>query len=129
MKDRGARITFLSLLANAGRICVWWLIAEYMIHLMYMHTIQANETYLEILPPWALGKCFCVRVCAYMCLCVRACSMYMHVCFCVVQNCHTLYLAKETASNLSSMIKPSVQLPESKTFGTLHCISHGKHFA
>ncbi|XP_070981208.1 protein-cysteine N-palmitoyltransferase HHAT isoform X1 [Oncorhynchus clarkii lewisi] len=55
VKDRGARITFLSLLANAGRICVWWLIAEYMIHLMYMHTIQANETYLEILPPWALG--------------------------------------------------------------------------
>ncbi|XP_010887368.2 protein-cysteine N-palmitoyltransferase HHAT isoform X3 [Esox lucius] len=55
MTECGGRRTCLSLLANAGRICVWWLIAEYMIHFMYMHTIQANETYLEILPPWALG--------------------------------------------------------------------------
>ncbi len=35
---------------------LWWCIAEYMIHVMYMHSIQSNETYLEILPPWALGK-------------------------------------------------------------------------
>ncbi|XP_071754684.2 protein-cysteine N-palmitoyltransferase HHAT-like [Centroberyx gerrardi] len=43
------------LLLRAGRIFLWWLIAEYMIHVMYMHSIQTNETYLEILPPWALG--------------------------------------------------------------------------
>lgn len=23
---------------------------------MYMHSIQSNETYLEMLPPWALGE-------------------------------------------------------------------------
>lgn len=43
------------LLLTSGRIVLWWCIAEYMIHVMYMHAIQANETYLEILPPWALG--------------------------------------------------------------------------
>lgn len=41
---------------RTGRIFLWWLIAEYMIHVMYMHSIQANVTYLEIIPPWALGK-------------------------------------------------------------------------
>ncbi|XP_034538572.1 protein-cysteine N-palmitoyltransferase HHAT [Notolabrus celidotus] len=40
---------------RSGRIILWWCIAEYMIHVMYMHSIQSNETYLEILPPWALG--------------------------------------------------------------------------
>ncbi|XP_076016425.1 protein-cysteine N-palmitoyltransferase HHAT [Genypterus blacodes] len=40
---------------RTGRIFLWWLIAEYMIHVMYMHSIQTNVTYLEILPPWALG--------------------------------------------------------------------------
>ncbi|KAJ8384776.1 hypothetical protein AAFF_G00198620 [Aldrovandia affinis] len=45
----------LSLLASAVRICAWWGLAETMIHLMYMHAIQSNETYLHILPPWALG--------------------------------------------------------------------------
>ncbi|XP_028323680.1 protein-cysteine N-palmitoyltransferase HHAT isoform X1 [Gouania willdenowi] len=40
---------------TSGRIVVWWFIAECMIHLMYMHSIQSNETYIEILPPWALG--------------------------------------------------------------------------
>lgn len=43
------------LLLRLGRIILWWCIAEYMIHVMYMHSIQSNETYLEILPPWALG--------------------------------------------------------------------------
>ncbi|XP_057704735.1 protein-cysteine N-palmitoyltransferase HHAT isoform X2 [Corythoichthys intestinalis] len=43
------------LLLRAARILAWWCIAEYMIHTMYMHAIQSNETYLEILPPWALG--------------------------------------------------------------------------
>uniref|UniRef100_A0A4W6FBD7 Hedgehog acyltransferase n=1 Tax=Lates calcarifer TaxID=8187 RepID=A0A4W6FBD7_LATCA len=41
--------------AQIGRILLWWCIAEYMIHVMYMHSIQSNETYLQILPPWALG--------------------------------------------------------------------------
>uniref|UniRef100_A0A3B5AVZ5 Hedgehog acyltransferase n=1 Tax=Stegastes partitus TaxID=144197 RepID=A0A3B5AVZ5_9TELE len=40
---------------RSGRIILWWCIAEYMIHVMYMHCIQTNETYIEILPPWALG--------------------------------------------------------------------------
>ncbi|XP_019719530.1 protein-cysteine N-palmitoyltransferase HHAT isoform X1 [Hippocampus comes] len=43
------------LLLRSTRILMWWCIAEYMIHVMYMHAIQSNETYLEILPPWALG--------------------------------------------------------------------------
>ncbi|KAF7665584.1 hypothetical protein LDENG_00138730 [Lucifuga dentata] len=47
--------TFSYFVLRAGRILLWWLIAEYMIHVMYMHSIQTNETYLEILPPWALG--------------------------------------------------------------------------
>ncbi|KAG7512906.1 hypothetical protein JOB18_042782 [Solea senegalensis] len=46
---------FRYLVFRSGRIILWWCIAEYMIHVMYMHTIQSNETYLEILPPWALG--------------------------------------------------------------------------
>ncbi|XP_056624385.1 protein-cysteine N-palmitoyltransferase HHAT isoform X2 [Triplophysa dalaica] len=37
------------------RLCIWWCLAEMMIHFMYMHAIQGNETYLEVLPPWALG--------------------------------------------------------------------------
>ncbi|XP_059929934.1 protein-cysteine N-palmitoyltransferase HHAT isoform X1 [Gadus macrocephalus] len=43
------------LVLRTGRIALWWLTAEYMIHAMYMHAIQANESYLESLPPWALG--------------------------------------------------------------------------
>ncbi|XP_062319464.1 protein-cysteine N-palmitoyltransferase HHAT isoform X1 [Osmerus eperlanus] len=54
-EKNGDKMTLLPLLAKAGRIVVWWLTAEYMIHFMYMHSIQTNETYLEILPPWALG--------------------------------------------------------------------------
>ncbi|XP_038151592.1 protein-cysteine N-palmitoyltransferase HHAT [Cyprinodon tularosa] len=42
-------------LARSGRIILWWCLAEYMIHVMYMHSIHSNETYLQILPPWALG--------------------------------------------------------------------------
>uniref|UniRef100_A0A3Q1GPB4 Hedgehog acyltransferase n=1 Tax=Acanthochromis polyacanthus TaxID=80966 RepID=A0A3Q1GPB4_9TELE len=42
-------------LLRSVRIVLWWCIAEYMIHVMYMHCIQSNETYIEILPPWALG--------------------------------------------------------------------------
>lgn len=47
---------FRYLVLRSVRIILWWCIAEYMIHAMYMHSIQSNETYLEILPPWALGK-------------------------------------------------------------------------
>ncbi|XP_037553735.1 protein-cysteine N-palmitoyltransferase HHAT [Nematolebias whitei] len=43
------------LLLRSGRILLWWCLAEYMIHVMYMHSIQSIETYIEILPPWALG--------------------------------------------------------------------------
>ncbi|XP_053189017.1 protein-cysteine N-palmitoyltransferase HHAT [Scomber japonicus] len=51
-RDKSAFIYFV---LRSGRIILWWCIAEYMIHVMYMHSIQSNETYLEILPPWALG--------------------------------------------------------------------------
>ncbi|XP_061601062.1 protein-cysteine N-palmitoyltransferase HHAT [Cololabis saira] len=43
------------LLLRSARIMLWWCMAEYMIHVMYMHSIQSNETYIEMLPPWALG--------------------------------------------------------------------------
>ncbi|XP_068424852.1 protein-cysteine N-palmitoyltransferase HHAT isoform X2 [Clinocottus analis] len=46
---------FSYLVLRLGRIILWWCIAEYLIHVMYMHSIQSNETYLEMLPPWALG--------------------------------------------------------------------------
>lgn len=49
----GAAFKFM--IFRGGRIVLWWCMAEYMIHSMYMHSIQSNETYLEILPPWALG--------------------------------------------------------------------------
>ncbi|KAM4599620.1 protein-cysteine N-palmitoyltransferase HHAT [Fundulus diaphanus] len=42
-------------LVRSGRVLLWWCLAEYMIHVMYMHSIHSNETYMEILPPWALG--------------------------------------------------------------------------
>ncbi|KAM4729917.1 protein-cysteine N-palmitoyltransferase HHAT isoform 2-T5 [Anableps anableps] len=42
-------------LVRSGRVILWWCLAEYMIHVMYMHSIHSNETYIEILPPWALG--------------------------------------------------------------------------
>lgn len=52
----GDKSVFNFLVLRSGRIILWWCIAEYMIHVMYMHAIQSNETYLKILPPWALGK-------------------------------------------------------------------------
>lgn len=51
----GNGAVFKFMVLRTGRILLWWGIAEYMIHTMYMHSIQSNETYLEILPPWALG--------------------------------------------------------------------------
>lgn len=52
----GDQSLFTYLVLRLGRIILWWCTAEYLIHVMYMHCIQSNETYLEILPPWALGK-------------------------------------------------------------------------
>ncbi|XP_018595606.2 protein-cysteine N-palmitoyltransferase HHAT isoform X2 [Scleropages formosus] len=49
------RLGLCSLLGYIARIFAWWLLAEFMIHVMYMHTIQSNETYLHLLSPWALG--------------------------------------------------------------------------
>nr|XP_040033854.1 protein-cysteine N-palmitoyltransferase HHAT [Gasterosteus aculeatus aculeatus]XP_040033855.1 protein-cysteine N-palmitoyltransferase HHAT [Gasterosteus aculeatus aculeatus]XP_040033856.1 protein-cysteine N-palmitoyltransferase HHAT [Gasterosteus aculeatus aculeatus] len=51
----GDQSLFTYLVLRLGRIILWWCTAEYLIHVMYMHCIQSNETYLEILPPWALG--------------------------------------------------------------------------
>lgn len=45
-----------SALLSSGRIILWWGLAECLIHATYMHSIQSNETYLEMLPPWALGE-------------------------------------------------------------------------
>ncbi|XP_028844297.1 protein-cysteine N-palmitoyltransferase HHAT [Denticeps clupeoides] len=42
-------------LTGVGRVFAWWCLAETLIHCMHMHAIQNNETYLEMLPPWALG--------------------------------------------------------------------------
>ncbi|XP_072565545.1 protein-cysteine N-palmitoyltransferase HHAT isoform X1 [Paramormyrops kingsleyae] len=53
--DTSPKLGLLPLLRSAGRILAWWLLAETLVHLMYMHAIQNNETYLQILPPWALG--------------------------------------------------------------------------
>lgn len=54
--DASPKLGLLPLLRSAGRILAWWLLAETLVHLMYMHAIQNNETYLQILPPWALGE-------------------------------------------------------------------------
>ncbi|XP_041921446.1 protein-cysteine N-palmitoyltransferase HHAT [Alosa sapidissima] len=48
-------VSAVCVLKSAVRLCVWWCVAETLIHCMHMHSIQGNETYLEILPPWALG--------------------------------------------------------------------------
>ncbi|XP_062375701.1 protein-cysteine N-palmitoyltransferase HHAT isoform X2 [Sardina pilchardus] len=48
-------VSAVCVLKSAVRVCVWWCVAETLIHCMHMHSIQGNETYLEILPPWALG--------------------------------------------------------------------------
>lgn len=49
------KVSVLHVFSGILRLCVWWCLAEFMIHFMYMHAIQSNETYLEMLPPWALG--------------------------------------------------------------------------
>ncbi|KAJ8250500.1 hypothetical protein COCON_G00224220 [Conger conger] len=49
------RLDVPSLMVSIARICCWWLLAEIMIHLMYIHSITGHETYLHFLPPWALG--------------------------------------------------------------------------
>ncbi|XP_030642293.1 protein-cysteine N-palmitoyltransferase HHAT [Chanos chanos] len=49
------KLDAVCVLGSVVRVILWWCIAEAMIHFMYMHAIQSNETYLEILPPWALG--------------------------------------------------------------------------
>lgn len=62
------RSTLSYMVLRSGRIIAWCCLAEYMIHVMYMHAIQSNETYLEILPPWALGTPLSVFVfCALTC--------------------------------------------------------------
>lgn len=50
------KVSVVYVLSGILRVFVWWCLAEFMIHFMYMHAIQSNETYLEMLPHWALGK-------------------------------------------------------------------------
>ncbi|XP_048047278.1 protein-cysteine N-palmitoyltransferase HHAT isoform X2 [Megalobrama amblycephala] len=49
------KVSVVYVLSGILRVFVWWCLAEFMIHFMYMHAIQSNETYLEMLPHWALG--------------------------------------------------------------------------
>ncbi|KAL0170055.1 hypothetical protein M9458_034651, partial [Cirrhinus mrigala] len=48
------KVSVVYVLSGILRVFVWWCLAEFMIHFMYMHAIQSNETYMEMLPPWAL---------------------------------------------------------------------------
>ncbi|XP_072546101.1 protein-cysteine N-palmitoyltransferase HHAT [Salminus brasiliensis] len=55
MEQPVCKVSAAWVLGRTLRVCLWWCLAELMIHLMYMHAIQNNETYLNILSPWALG--------------------------------------------------------------------------
>ncbi|KAF5909556.1 protein-cysteine N-palmitoyltransferase HHAT, partial [Clarias magur] len=55
METAACKTSPVVLLGKTLRVCGWWCLAELMIHFMYMHSIQNNETYLTMLPPWALG--------------------------------------------------------------------------
>uniref|UniRef100_A0A3B3UXN8 Hedgehog acyltransferase n=1 Tax=Poecilia latipinna TaxID=48699 RepID=A0A3B3UXN8_9TELE len=54
-ENSGQESVFGYVLVRSARVILWWVLAEYMIHVMYMHSIHSNETYIEMLPPWALG--------------------------------------------------------------------------
>ncbi|XP_014907392.1 protein-cysteine N-palmitoyltransferase HHAT isoform X1 [Poecilia latipinna] len=53
-ENSGQESVFGYVLVRSARVILWWVLAEYMIHVMYMHSIHSNETYIEMLPPWAL---------------------------------------------------------------------------
>ncbi|XP_023183114.1 protein-cysteine N-palmitoyltransferase HHAT isoform X3 [Xiphophorus maculatus] len=53
-ENSGEESVFGYVLVRSVRVILWWILAEYMIHVMYMHSIHSNETYIELLPPWAL---------------------------------------------------------------------------
>ncbi|KAG7328758.1 hypothetical protein KOW79_008702 [Hemibagrus wyckioides] len=55
MDSAVCKVSLSLMLGWTLRVCVWWCLAEVMIHFMYIHSIQNNETYLIMLPPWALG--------------------------------------------------------------------------
>lgn len=57
MEQAECKVSAAWALGRVARVCVWWCLAELMIHLMYMHAIQSSETYLNALSPWALGEC------------------------------------------------------------------------
>ncbi|KAG8443718.1 hypothetical protein GDO86_009043 [Hymenochirus boettgeri] len=40
---------------NAVRLLLWWVLAELMIHFMYMHALYTNHSLLEKVSYWALG--------------------------------------------------------------------------
>ncbi|XP_027032448.2 protein-cysteine N-palmitoyltransferase HHAT [Tachysurus fulvidraco] len=55
MKSAVCKVSLFVMLGQTLRVCLWWCLAELMIHFMYIHSIQNNETYLVVLPSWALG--------------------------------------------------------------------------
>ncbi|GAA6081231.1 protein-cysteine N-palmitoyltransferase HHAT, partial [Tachysurus ichikawai] len=55
MKSAVCKVSLSVMLGQTLRVCLWWCLAELMIHFMYIHSIQNNETYLVVLPSWALG--------------------------------------------------------------------------
>ncbi|XP_073409500.1 protein-cysteine N-palmitoyltransferase HHAT isoform X4 [Dendrobates tinctorius] len=52
---RWPNFTFTGLLTDVCRLAVWWLLAELMIHLMYMHAMYSSYDILEDVSYWTLG--------------------------------------------------------------------------
>lgn len=57
------------------RILLWWWLAEWMIHLMYIHAICSSPLHLEKVTYWTLGQCLC------MCVYIYVFVMYMVINF------------------------------------------------
>uniref|UniRef100_W5NEX9 Hedgehog acyltransferase n=1 Tax=Lepisosteus oculatus TaxID=7918 RepID=W5NEX9_LEPOC len=53
--SRVVRLDTWAVLVSLARLVAWWILAEAMVCFMYMHAVQSNETYLKIMPSWALG--------------------------------------------------------------------------
>uniref|UniRef100_A0A8C4SXN6 Hedgehog acyltransferase n=1 Tax=Erpetoichthys calabaricus TaxID=27687 RepID=A0A8C4SXN6_ERPCA len=54
-KTSSTKITFGIIVWTIARIFTWWLLAECMIHFLYIHAILSNEALLEVVSFWALG--------------------------------------------------------------------------
>ncbi|XP_039594503.1 protein-cysteine N-palmitoyltransferase HHAT isoform X3 [Polypterus senegalus] len=54
-KTSSTKITFGMIVWTIARIFIWWLLAECMIHFLYIHAILSNEPLLEVVSLWTLG--------------------------------------------------------------------------